>query len=59
MIHLGLIQQASSGRSTKWTQSHPNNNKKNQNWKEINCKIVCVRACAPVLIATSKHELLL
>jgi hypothetical protein len=26
--HLGLVQQASSGRSTKWTQSHPTKNKK-------------------------------
>jgi hypothetical protein len=30
IYHLGLVQYASSGRSTKWTQSHPtnNNNKK-------------------------------
>jgi hypothetical protein len=33
--HLGLVQQSSSGRSTKWTQSHPtkNKNKKDKNNK--------------------------
>jgi hypothetical protein len=29
--HLGLVQQASGGRSTKWTQSHPSNNNNNNN----------------------------
>jgi hypothetical protein len=29
--HLGLVQKASSGRSIKWTQSHPTNNNNNNN----------------------------
>jgi hypothetical protein len=27
IYHQGLVQQASNGRSTNWTQSHPNNKK--------------------------------
>jgi hypothetical protein len=32
IYHLGLVQQATSGRSTKWTQSHPTEN--NNNYKK-------------------------
>jgi hypothetical protein len=32
IYHLGLVQQANSGRSTKWTQSHPTNNNNNNHW---------------------------
>jgi hypothetical protein len=28
IYHLSLVQEASSGRSTKWTQSHPTKNNK-------------------------------
>jgi hypothetical protein len=30
IYHLGLVQYASSGRSTKWTQSHPTKNNRNK-----------------------------
>jgi hypothetical protein len=37
IYHLGLVQWASSGRSTKWTQPHPtkNNNNKNIGWMKL------------------------
>jgi hypothetical protein len=37
ICHLGLVQQASSDRSTKWTQSHPT---KNNNSKQIHDNVM-------------------
>jgi hypothetical protein len=50
IYHLGLAQQASSGRSTKWTQSHP---AKNNNNKTIPATSYLIGQCQHIPLSIS------
>jgi hypothetical protein len=57
IYHLGVVQQGSSGRSAKWTQSRPtNNNNNNKMIRPVKCSVNPITNPNPVCSHTQMHD---